>query len=40
MERAIAHIETAHGSVEDYLGGIGLDQATVAKLKTRLSGEQ
>ncbi|WP_332719303.1 tyrosine-protein phosphatase [Pelagibacterium mangrovi] len=40
MERTIAHIETAHGSVEDYLDGIGLDRATVAKLRNRLSGEE
>ena len=39
MVATIAHIVDGHGSVRTYLENIGLDEATVARLKNRLAGE-
>lgn len=39
MVATIAHIVESHGSVRAYLENIGLDEATVARLKNRLAGE-
>jgi protein-tyrosine phosphatase len=40
MEATLAHIASEHGTVEAYLGSIGLGPETIARLKSRLLGEQ